>query len=424
MVTLHAFLDQVATAGPAKVVPRWVELFENYSCVFVGFGKSLDPQARPRSSNLVLNNKDDSHFHRKYSSLTKLLEAPPTGLLESWAIWDGRPLGPAEALRRITFVVEDASPDSIFAILLLLMRLADLECKHVPREWIEAADEWERTGVTDEPLRSWCALQSALAHAHFPLGSEPSSTALTAAWTDGLHFTAACLASNVSPNAVPDLASVKEWRDARSALHQEERVYLDWLQQAMIAQLSLPLKFFPDRRMLLDSLLIVEDQPTGSAKIFYRNDKVRSPLQEGFNFASHYRPAGKGTGNEFTIAVDPRVGVSLRDLWNELERRESEAWSKSGDARPEDEPRWPGRCRWNEPWYINDDETLIGSPERTHLGATKLSWNDVLAAIWCVYHPLLGVEVFQLGIDCPIQILHLTAENATSSRADSDGFHA
>jgi hypothetical protein len=424
MSSLPAFLDQISAITVTDVVPFGGRPFEVRGHVFVGCGTWPDPGLTLPTDHLVLNNKRaGSRFQHKFPSVIKLLEAPPPGLLESWETWADRPLMPAQALQRITLVAEDASPDSVFGILLLLGRLAGLEPHQLPSGWIEAVDEWERTGVADEPQRSWCALASALAHARFPVGSQPSAEVLAAAWTDLLRFAAACIAAHVSPRAMPDLRSIKEWRDARSALHQEERVYLDWLQQATIAQLSLPLSFSPDRRLLLDSLFITEYQPTGSAKVFYRNDTARSPLGKGFSLAAHYRPAERGTGNDITIAVDPRIGVNLRDLWSELERRENEAWANAGETRLDCEPRWPDRadCRWNEPWFINDDGTLIGAPHKlaTDQFGTKLSWQDILAAIWAVYNPLLDVKVCRIGSDHPIPLLQLTPEATARDGAES-----
>jgi hypothetical protein len=417
MLSLPDFLDQIANITVTNVARRGATLPDAAVCVFVGCGKWPDAGTPLPMDHLVINNKEMAqHFQRACSSVTRLLEDPPGGLLESWATWGERPLSPAKAFERITLVAEDASPDSVFGVLLLLARLAGVDIRDFPREWIEAIDEWERTGVAEQPQRSWCALESALAHAYFPARSEHAAKALAQAWTAGLRFAAACLAANASPHAVPDLWRIKQWRDARSALRQEERVYLDWLQQATNVQLSLPLSVSPGRRLLIDALFVVEYQPTGAMKVFYRNDKARSPLGEGFSFAAHYRPLEQGTGNDMTIAVDPRVGVDLHDLWCELERRETEAWSRAGKTRPQDDPRWANRaeCLWNEPWFINDDATLIGAPRKLSSGqlGTKLSWRDVLTAIWCVCNPLTDVTVSRPGFDDTIPLLQLTPEDA------------
>jgi hypothetical protein len=259
MLNLANFLDQIAEIRVSNILRFGFDPAEGRRCIFVGCGTIQSTSSCERVDTFVFNNKATwPHFKRRYDSLAKFIEDPPAGFLESWDLWGARPIPPHEVLQRVTLVVDDASPDSIFGVLVLLGRLAGVPIEQIPAEWIAAVDDWERTGVVDEPYRSWCALVSALAHARYPVAADVSCEALAAAWTDGLHFAAACLARHASPNTIPELRDIKEWHAARAALHQEERLYHDLLQRATIAQLLLPLSFSPDRRILLDGMFIAE----------------------------------------------------------------------------------------------------------------------------------------------------------------------
>jgi hypothetical protein len=413
MPDLSSFLDELSTVTISNVVLDGNEDSTPASRVFVGCGRW---PATNLPLTLVLENKGAyPRWGRHYSSVAQMLANPPEGLFDSWELWSQRPLHAAAALDRFTMVVEDASPDSVIAVVLLLARLFGVEPPDFPVDWINAADYWEREGVADDPWTSWCALASALAHSQFPRIGELSTYVLARAWTNTLHFAATCLQRGLSPYAIPSLPDIREWREAQAALHQEERVYLDWLPHATSIQLSLPLAAAPDRRLLIDGLLVVEDQPTGSAKLFYRNDRVRSPLKEGFGFAAHYRPAEQGTGNDITIAVDPRLGVHLRELWRELEQQEKEAWSKAGLTRPNDHVRYLEgvESKWNEPWFITPNGTLIGAPRRLSedVYGTMLTWRDILDTIWTVFNPLREVKVCAAGSNMPILLADLKGED-------------
>ena len=193
--------------------------------------------------------------------------------------------------------------------------------------------------MVDEPFRAWPSLAAALAHAHFSTGVASTDEQFAAAWTATMRFAAECLLAGFDPVALPSPPNAGLHHDAVVALRQEKQTYRDWLPHAEIAQLSLPLSSGHERRLLVDALLFVEDQPTGTAKIFYRNDE-KAALGEGFCLAASYRPGAPiGSGNEFTITVDPRRGVVLDELYDELERRETEAWQKAGMERPNWAPR-------------------------------------------------------------------------------------
>jgi hypothetical protein len=384
--------------------------------VFVGCGDWISRQTENvKQRDLFLNNKVDfERFNRPFTSVTKLISAPPDGLLEGWEFWRQRPLNPGKALESINLVVEDASPDCVLAVLILLLRLADINFSDFPQSWVDAVNGWEETGNTDDPYGSWCVLASALAHRHFPMGRDIEPETARLAWNDVLRFAATCLDRRLSPVRIPTMEDSPEWCAARSALDQEKSAYLDWLVHASILQLSLPLRGSSDRRLTVDALLVTEDQFTGAAKVFYRNDRENSPLGQGFAFAAHYRPALKGTGNDFSISVDPRRGVHLRELWEELEQRETQTWLSVNARRPDGHPRDLGKLAntYDEPWFITPDLTLIGAPRKLEDGrfGSNLSWNEVRGAIWSTLNPLRNVYVCQPESNAAIPLLDLSPD--------------
>jgi hypothetical protein len=405
----RGFLDTVAAAVP-RVVSRGNWKSPDGETILVGWGSYAAAGQAPLPV-LVLNNKAaENRFGQAYTSLARLVAAPPAGLFEAWTLAAEGPLSPAEVFQRATLVVEDASPDSVIGILLVLMRVGGLAPETFPADWIEAIDQWERDGTVEAPGTAWTALASALAHRHFSVGKAATDVDNVTAWRETLSFAVQCLRREVHPHAVPDLTDMALWRAAQVALRQEEQTYLGWLPHAAQVQLSLPVSGANERRLLVDGLLFTEDQSTGAAKVFYRNDRAHAPLGQGFTLAAHYRPAESGSGNDFTIALDPRRGVHLEELWDELERRETTAWAASGIARPSDTPRVMEELqnRWNEPWYLKRERDLIGAPRAVEIvdaegvtrkvPGTRLAWSDVRDALWTVFNPLRGVNVHPMGL--------------------------
>ncbi|MHB8148450.1 MAG: hypothetical protein ACYDA5_11115 [Vulcanimicrobiaceae bacterium] len=335
----------------------------------------------------------------RYDSIARLVaESPDEALFTTWPLWELRPLGPAKALEQMTLEVDDASADSTLGVILLLARLAACDLTSFPKAWIEAAASWEKTGMVEDPWTSWAALVSALAHKHFPLGRPLSNEDYAAAWRDTVHFTGECLARNAHPLQIPPMGDCELWREATASLKQEEQSYHNWLLHAEVLQLSLPLTNGGGRRLMIDALLTVEDQATGAAKVFYRNDRSNTSLGCGFTLAAQYRPTERsGDGNDFTISLDYRAGVNLLDLWHELEQRECAAWAAADETRPAANPRVLDGIenRYDEPWYIDRERTLIGAPRRLPDGraGSKLVWSDIREAIWTCYNPLNGIEV-------------------------------
>ena len=338
---------------------------------------------------------------------TELVAEAEDSFFAHWPPWALRPMAPQAVLDSVVLVVEDASPDSVWAVLVLLARMADWGPRAGVPRWLPVLRRWEREGMVDVPETGWPALASALVHARF--GGSPSDADgnYRDAWQQVLHFAAQCLGRQQDPACVAG----DNWPlldQARAAMEQERQAYRDWLPHALTVQLSLPVIGGNDRRLLVDALIFTEDQPTGSAKVYYRNDCRTSELGRGFTFAASVRP-GDPAREDITITLDARRGVHLRELWEELERRETQAWQRDGVKRPDWSPRKPYLGPYNQPWFLNigpDDGkeagTLIAAPRSVPLApgdatadvpGSRLSWADVQDAIWSVYDPLRGVKV-------------------------------
>lgn len=361
-------------------------------------------------SALVLDNKGSARrfgLKEDIKCVTRMVAYPPSGFFDKWSLWDEKPIKPKALLERVTLVVEDASPDSTWGLLFLLARMAGCNLSEIVPAWLPAIERWEVEGMVDDPWIEWPSLASALAHSHFPGGREPTSDDYAKAWTDTLRFAAGSLALDLRPRAIKNCDDWDLWHQAYSALKQEEQAYHDWLPHALTVQLSLPMEN-ANRRLLVDALILIEDFPTGAAKVFYRNDRINSPLKEGFTLAAHYRPEkNEKARKDITIAVDTRKGVHLRDLWDELEERECEAWKRSPRPRPDNSPRhdldqYLGITnRWNQPWYIDRTKTIVAAPNAIEgIGpGSLLSWEEVKDALWKVYNPLNGVEVCRPAVN-------------------------
>ena len=393
--------------------------------VWIGCGRwDRQNEGATPDEHFLLTNKGTARrfgLAHDYTCATKFVMNPPQGYLESWDLWAKRPLTPSEALASMTLVADDASPDAVIAVLVFLARLADVDPSALPVPWIEAVDYWERFGVADDAWGSWCTLESALTHRYFPREGPTKSEPFEFAWLDALRFAAKCMALQVSPTRIPELPDVVEYVQARAAMEQEQEIYWDWLQRATILQVSLPLSGATSRRMLVDGLIVETQQSTGSTKIFFRNDCENSSLGRGFSFSALCSPASLGEEMDITISVDPKRGVNLLRLWHAIERRESMAWADAGEVRSTEFPRaMEGVSNvYQEPWYIDPTQTLIGRPRSLESGkpGSLLNWQDVCEVIWQELNPLSCVEVCRSDTGDLVQLLQLTPEREHSSHS-------
>ena len=345
-----------------------------------------------------------------------MLAADSRRVLEGWPYLPGPQQASGRSLREvlqpITVVAEDAGPDSIMSLVMLLAACACIPLSDFFPAWQQAIDDWERHGNAFQPMHSWCALESALVHRCFPIHTPITAAAMSKAWGEGLRFLAAALLGKLKPEGLPELAICPEHANAKSALQQEQQAYEQWLRHSEVVQLAVPLATASDRHLLLDAIFVQEEQTTGSAKVFYRNDHKHSPLGKGFALAVHHRPHSTESDLDITIAVDPRRGVALTQLHQAIEAAETQAWTANGQARSTDPPRYLEGvpCLYEQPWYIDRDHTLIAAPRPLGTGqkSSYLTRDRVLEIIWETYYPLQGVRVLPSPkASTPISILQV-----------------
>ena len=322
--------------------------------------------------------------------------------------------GFADFAARMGLWVDDASPDTVTSAVLFAACQASVEVPpDVWSRWLPVITAWELTGNAKDPERSWPALASALAHRQFgDLGDAERrpTDQIAAAWRAVLPFLAEALRAGYDPGNVPPEATGPNLGKARAALSEERARYVRRAFASDIVQLSLPVENAP-RRLLVDALLTQEAEFAGTLKAIARNDRTGSPLGQGFTLLMVERAALKiaAPGYWMTVSVDPRAGVHLRDLWVELERRETEAWEVAGRTRP---PTHDGSRqiasvdamgrRFHEPWYLDPTDTLVASPVRQTPegegdpsgGGSLLTAADVRRALFDVFDPLAGQDVY------------------------------
>lgn len=403
--TLADALEARATDGrelavrfdPARATPT------SRGEVYVGIGAWLDRGAPVAHEGACLNNKSAGArfgWRRDPITVASFVRDAPDALVAQWR--DQFSGDPETAFERAVLVVEDASPDSVLCVIFWLARLAGVAPDALPQRWITALTAWERDGVAPSVTESWTALMSALAHSHF------GEDGIAAAWSDALRFTAALLRGGVDPDAVtpeasPAILAEAAYGRAIAFAMNERQDYLQSLARAVRLELLVPMAGAHGRSLLVDAYFAVESNaPSGVKKIYIRTDTQNTSLGNGHSLMGLYRPGLAGTGNDMTISVDPRSGIALRDLWARLEAAENERW---GGARPAGSPRriasYPPGEGYDQPWWDDHGRyTLLGAPKAID-GApgSRLSWSDVLEAVWRSYNQLRDVSVFDLGDD-------------------------
>lgn len=368
---------------------------------------ALDDRLPVGKDGISLNKKGtDNPIGRPFESVLALLEQ-----IAAAGEHPSQPSGTSfeQFCKNWVIHAQDASPDTILSF----VAFAALELgAHPPADfwatWVPPITRWELTGNTNSPETSWPALASALAHRHFepqgPDGRFPRDQ-ITAAWCSALPFAVEAISSGYDPDTIPQHLDGRWLSLARAALVEERSRYQRKAFASEIWQLSVPMSGAP-RRKLVDAIFTQESELTGVMKVLARNDTAGSPLGHGFSALVIERPELRTSSPDawFTISLDERSGANLKDLWLELERRETNAWEMAGHARPLFDPETSrdlnsikefGRV-YHEPWYIDPTGTLIGSPKRQtedlarpdlHNG-TLLSSDEIRDAIFTVLDPL------------------------------------
>jgi hypothetical protein len=344
-------------------------------------------------------------------------------------------------LRGMSLYVDDASPDTVASLLLFLLKVT--AGSDLPSRFVDYVTRWEQGDMTStgRPFESLGALLSATAHRHFgteavlsyfespplpiPLPPPPGAAgnraapppqlfrAIESAWMDSLGLLVEAVLADCDPSAMPSSPIGPFHAQASSHLRYEESVYAQHVRSGRVAQLSLPI-LGSNRRLLVDAFIGSERAILGAMKSFLQHDTSGAPLGRGFSLRATYRPHMRGSGNDIVITADPTLGVSLRSLWRTLEERENAAWS---GARPCDLPRkdlggYPdglrddGRPSPTEPWYDGGRgaaaETIIAAPRFVcvngrYEAGSKLTFDEVVEALWSEYHPLSAIIVGNAG---------------------------
>jgi len=408
---------------------------------------------REDHKGICLNNKGVGAFLEEqvfFDSVTSLVRSDHKKLWNHWREVVGSDSDPERFFRRFVLVVEDASPDSCFGLLLLLARLNNVSPEDIPQQWVSYMRRWEQGDVTSTglPEQSYGAMHNALAHSH-------AGSAWGSAWNVCLEFLIDALRFDVDPAEIgqhgprwPSLAH------ARALINFERQVYEDSLTYAITLQLRLPIKDAPNRYRLVDAYLAEEHQPLGMAKVFLRNDSENPYLEAGFTLMAIYKPGEPGSGNDMTISLMTGRGVHLKDLWEELERRENIAWRGKRDcSNPrKDVVIYPdgkdtaGKPAPTQPWFITRDYDLIGAPKSLKVDASRhadlpsefivddtqasggnltvlgsrLSWDDVCEAIWKCYQPFQDFCILSRDNE-PVSLAQCKPEPTTDPDAISAG---
>lgn len=358
-------------------------------------------------------------------------------------------------VRRV--VVEDASLDTCFALLLFACRIAPEPMPRVPSlgavgdetridprndiiAWIDYVNSWESGRVVDAASieTSPACLLSVLSHSYLAvddagMGRRPDNSTIRAALVASLDLLDGVLAVRRRPEMVGLPQGLAELARAQHQLRFELHRYASIVASGIRTQLSIPISN-SRRRMFVDALFFEDEDTTGLLKIFARADKTNSWTHQGFAVTGIYREALAGTGYDMTISVDPSTGLSLADLWVRLEELEDIKW---GDDRPRDRPRI-GIAKYtsenkaiagapNEPWYDDMGRyTLLAAPREVSSGTpgSRLGWfEDVLPAIWDIYKPALFLQPIDrrsMGGGRSLAIVrHQAADRATLTCAPS-----
>ncbi|QLH51893.1 MAG: hypothetical protein HWD57_20455 [Candidatus Accumulibacter cognatus] len=426
---LHAFNGWLAQERTSIAEPYWriepdpLRRRADTNQILIGVGAWGSRQQAVEHPGVCLNNKGLAErfgVAADPSTVTEMVLNPPPELAAHWrAVWGkGTDLG--RRLGELTLVIEDASPDSVLALLfwLAVMNGVPVESFGQPEvaRWVAAVRRWELTGmVADNPHTSWAALLAALSHSHFaPLPSETGrSYDFAGAWREALQFTTALLLQDIAPEAVPEMWELEAYRRAAALLRNEEQNYLRSLPRSTCLQLLVPMAGpEPRKDVLVDAYLTVETWPSGARKLFARLDRSHSPTQQGFAVMGVYRPDPRmaGAGDDMVVSVNPLTGINLLDLWRELERLENERWADqrpTGNARPI--ASYPAGTGYTQPWWDDHGRhTLLAAPRRLPDGrlGSRLTWPDVVNALWRVYSPLRRLRVedaLHAGSPIPIE---------------------
>lgn len=354
----------------------------------------------------TLSRTDENKTYESVLSFVK--DLPNHGLHDDLETLNGF----SQLISRFQLETDDASPDSVVSVLIFGAIQSGIE---VPEDfwntWLDTITQWELTGNSDLPERSWPVLASALAHRHLGSRTEGSNTnkEFAAAWKDVVNFFVESIISNHNPRSLPQNTREPMLEMARIAFEIEITNYESLLSTCYRTQLSLPVSG-TSRRRLIDALYTSEKEFAGALKVIARNDRINSQLGEGYGFLCIERPGLKNSLPKYwmTISIDNRRAVNLKALRTALEDAECAAWVATGIVRPistekSRQSAWltDDEQKFDQCWYIDKACSIIGSPDAVEYlvnGEMKttgslLTSKQVYEIIARTYNPLSEIEV-------------------------------
>ena len=401
-----------STLNGAQIVYRPGDTATRPGEIMVGLGQpqGLVQLPEPQRYALTLTHK---YQKSPFRAGTAFVSAQPADTIALWQKHMGLGQSPSSPYAGIPLVVEDASLDTCLTLIALVRRLND---GSLPEQWVDYACRWEQGDVhtTGVPEHSAGALHSALVHALFD--RDEGIVRVEQALADGVAYLEGLIDAGVDPAHVPADLQAPQHNVARARLAAERQRYLSLREGMPKFQLAVPMAG-ATRRRIVDAAILTEITPTGALKNWLRNDST-SFTGDGYGLMVLYRPTIAGSGEpgtatqlqEIAVSVDPDLGLTLRPLWEELERREDAAWDAAGQERPRDNPRslvsfqgpregWPQGLRpSNQPWWDDQGQyTLVAAPRLlpNNMPGTLLDLKDVLAALWATCAPGGEIKVRQ-----------------------------
>jgi hypothetical protein len=330
--------------------------------ILVGLGDE-----RRHGRCVVLNHKPGRHG--VFQSVTEYVcsRAAPV------EAWRGL-LAPDDGLK---VVVEDASLDTCYGLLALMERL-EPGCTGVPLAgpWVAYVTAWEQGALPDAG-----AFESSVG---VLLGQLSVGRALPEALVAGLEVLRALSARSENPFQADLSAGGPLVAEARARVRAEVERFEALRQRAEVWTLALP---------RADGLGTVTVQGLVGTYTERLGLTARLARARGFGLTALHCAAFAGLGNDMVVAAEPSLGVTLRALWEALERLEDARW---GGARPRSHPRrirsYEGRTDGpDEPWW--DDlgrYSLVAAPKSVvvdgeQLPGSRVAWEDVRGLLARLY---------------------------------------
>ncbi|AZV47411.1 hypothetical protein C3L23_09055 [Nautilia sp. PV-1] len=250
-------------------------------------------------------------------------------------------------------VIEDFSPDTVITIYMLING-------KIPKKYIDYATKWEVGESDRDVFKSYGVLQNALINSID--GNESVKVEKSLEFLDFLIKNDYDL-DNIPSNDNP------LYKLAFKKLQNEYKKFDETLKNAEIYTLKINGRKV--NAVFLDNVSVTP--------------LVKLLLRQKFEFIASFNEKYKGAGNDVVISVSPESGLNLKELWENIEKAETEKWQ---GKRPSDNPRKiVSTDKWNEPWWDDMGKyTLIAAPKKTgEMFGSKLDYDEVKRIILQTY---------------------------------------